>query len=134
MQKFTGCGASWTGENPPIRQVDFVRLREDRVLAVFVSQAGLVTNKLVQLDFDVVAVFEFRDDGFDMLLAGTAKLELFGVGVADVMQQRVFVEQFETLSSAGFLNVEMRLKAMKDIKIKRVRMVVQRVFCGVSAM
>ncbi|MBK9515775.1 MAG: heat-inducible transcription repressor HrcA [Anaeromyxobacter sp.] len=34
----------------PIRQVDFVRLRENRVLAVFVSQAGIVTNKLVQLD------------------------------------------------------------------------------------
>ncbi len=34
----------------PIRQVDFVRLREDRVLAVFVSEAGLVTNKLVQLE------------------------------------------------------------------------------------
>jgi heat-inducible transcriptional repressor len=34
----------------PIRQVEFVRLREDRVLAVFVSEAGLVTNKLVQLD------------------------------------------------------------------------------------
>lgn len=37
---------------------------------------------------------------------------------------RVFVEQFESLASAGFLNVEMRLKAMKDIKIKRVRQVV----------
>ena len=34
----------------PIRQVDFVRLREDRVLAVFVSEAGIVTNKLVQLE------------------------------------------------------------------------------------
>ncbi len=33
----------------PVRQVDFVRLRENRVLAVFVSQAGIVTNKLVQL-------------------------------------------------------------------------------------
>jgi Ca-activated chloride channel family protein len=37
---------------------------------------------------------------------------------------RVFVDQFESLASAGFLNVEMRLKAMKDIKIKRVRQVV----------
>jgi heat-inducible transcriptional repressor len=34
----------------PVRQVDFVRLREDRVLAVFVSEAGIVTNKLVQLE------------------------------------------------------------------------------------
>jgi Ca-activated chloride channel family protein len=37
---------------------------------------------------------------------------------------RVFAEQFEALASAGFLNVEMRIKAMKDIKIKRVRQVV----------
>jgi heat-inducible transcriptional repressor len=35
----------------PVRHLEFVRLREDRVLAVFVSEAGLVTNKLVQLDF-----------------------------------------------------------------------------------
>ncbi|MFO0926070.1 MAG: VWA domain-containing protein [Gemmataceae bacterium] len=37
---------------------------------------------------------------------------------------RVFVDQFESLAAAGFLNVEMRLKAMKDIRIKRVRQVV----------
>jgi heat-inducible transcriptional repressor len=35
----------------PIRQLEFVRLRENRVLAVFVSEAGIVTNKLVQLEF-----------------------------------------------------------------------------------
>jgi len=35
----------------PVRQLEFVRLREDRVLAVFVSAAGIVTNKLVQLEF-----------------------------------------------------------------------------------
>jgi heat-inducible transcriptional repressor len=34
----------------PIRQLEFVRLRENRVLAVFVSAAGIVTNKLVQLE------------------------------------------------------------------------------------
>jgi len=34
----------------PVRQVEFVRLREHRVLAVLVTEAGLVTNKLVQLD------------------------------------------------------------------------------------
>ena len=37
----------------PTRHVEFVRLRENRVLTVFVSQAGLVTNKLVQVDFDM---------------------------------------------------------------------------------
>jgi len=35
----------------PVRHIEFVRLRENRVLAVFVSAAGIVTNKLVQIDF-----------------------------------------------------------------------------------
>ena len=35
----------------PIRQLEFLRLRENRVLVVFVSEAGLVTNKLLALDF-----------------------------------------------------------------------------------
>ncbi|HET7753385.1 MAG TPA: heat-inducible transcriptional repressor HrcA [Anaeromyxobacteraceae bacterium] len=34
----------------PVRQIDFVKLRESRVLVVFVSEAGLVTNKLMQLE------------------------------------------------------------------------------------
>jgi heat-inducible transcriptional repressor len=37
----------------PVRQIEFVRLRESRVLVVFVSEAGLVTNKAMQLDFAV---------------------------------------------------------------------------------
>jgi heat-inducible transcriptional repressor len=39
----------------PVRQLEFVRLRENRLLAVFVSEAGIVTNKLVQLEFPVDA-------------------------------------------------------------------------------
>jgi heat-inducible transcriptional repressor len=35
----------------PVRQLEFVRLRENRVIAVLVSESGLVTNKLVQLEF-----------------------------------------------------------------------------------
>jgi heat-inducible transcriptional repressor len=38
-------------DSDPLRQIEFVRLRENRVLAVFVSEAGIVTNKLVQLEF-----------------------------------------------------------------------------------
>jgi heat-inducible transcriptional repressor len=34
----------------PVRQIEFLRLRENRVLVVFVSEAGLVTNKLMQLE------------------------------------------------------------------------------------
>ncbi len=38
--------------------------------------------------------------------------------------ERIFVEEFETLAAAGFMNVEMHLRPMKDVKIKRVRQVV----------
>jgi Ca-activated chloride channel family protein len=38
--------------------------------------------------------------------------------------ERVFLREFESLAAAGFLDVEMHLRAMKDIKVKRVRMVV----------
>ena len=38
--------------------------------------------------------------------------------------ERIFTEEFESLAAAAFLNVEMHIRAMKDIKIKRVRMVV----------
>jgi Ca-activated chloride channel family protein len=37
---------------------------------------------------------------------------------------RIFEEEFESLAAAAFLNVEMHIRAMKDIKVKRVRMVV----------
>jgi Ca-activated chloride channel homolog len=62
------------------------------------------------------------------LIKDLAKLSEGDWGYIDVddasAAMRVFAEQFETMASAGFLNVEMRLKAMKDIKIKRVRQVV----------
>ena len=38
--------------------------------------------------------------------------------------ERIFVEEFESLAATAFLNVEMHLRPMKDIKIKRVRQVV----------
>jgi Ca-activated chloride channel family protein len=37
---------------------------------------------------------------------------------------RVFVEEFESLAASAFTNVQMHLRPMKDIKIKRVRQVV----------
>lgn len=37
--------------------------------------------------------------------------------------ERIFVEEFETLAAAGFMDVELHLRPMKDIKIKRVRQV-----------
>jgi Ca-activated chloride channel homolog len=38
--------------------------------------------------------------------------------------ERIFVEEFETLAAAAFKDVEMHLRPMKDVKIKRVRQVV----------
>ncbi|MGE3808038.1 MAG: VWA domain-containing protein [Gemmataceae bacterium] len=38
--------------------------------------------------------------------------------------ERVFAEEFEGLAAAQFLDVEMHLRPVKDVKIKRVRMVV----------
>jgi Ca-activated chloride channel family protein len=38
--------------------------------------------------------------------------------------ERIFVEEFEELAATAFMNVEMHLRPMKDIKIKRVRQVV----------
>ncbi len=40
-------------EQDLLRRVEFVKLREDRILAVFVSQAGLVQNRLITVDFPV---------------------------------------------------------------------------------
>jgi hypothetical protein len=38
--------------------------------------------------------------------------------------ERIFVEEFQSLASAGFPDAEMHLRLMKDIKLKRVRQVV----------
>jgi Ca-activated chloride channel family protein len=38
--------------------------------------------------------------------------------------ERIFLSEFETLAATAFLNVEMHLRPMKDVKIKRVRQVV----------
>src|SRR5205085_2995350 len=37
---------------------------------------------------------------------------------------RIFVEEFQALAAAGFADVEMHIRLMKDIKLKRVRQVV----------
>jgi Ca-activated chloride channel family protein len=37
--------------------------------------------------------------------------------------ERIFVEEFETLAASAFMNVELHLRPMKDVKIKRVRQV-----------
>ncbi|AKU92820.1 heat-inducible transcriptional repressor HrcA [Vulgatibacter incomptus] len=41
-------------EQAIFRRIEFVRLREDRVLAIFVTQAGLVHNRLITVDFPLL--------------------------------------------------------------------------------
>jgi Ca-activated chloride channel family protein len=41
--------------------------------------------------------------------------------------ERVFLKEFQALAATGFTDVEMNLRPMKDIKLKRVRMVVPEV-------
>jgi Ca-activated chloride channel family protein len=38
--------------------------------------------------------------------------------------QRIFAEEFESLASTGFTNVELRVRPVKDVKLKRIRQVV----------
>lgn len=38
--------------------------------------------------------------------------------------ERIFVEEFEQLAATAFMNVEVHLRPMKDVKIKRIRQVV----------
>ena len=78
-----------------------------------------------QIRFNIIGV---GTDWNQNLIKELAKLSEGDWGLIDVDDKeaamRVFAERFETMASAGFLNVEMRLKAMKDIKIKRFRQVV----------
>ncbi len=58
-------------------------------------------------------------------LAKLAEGKWYYIDVNEAQEaERIFVEEFESLAAVGFTNVEMHLRAMKDIKIKRVRMVV----------
>jgi heat-inducible transcriptional repressor len=69
----------------PTRHIEFVRLRESRVLAVFVSQAGMVTNKLVQLDFPLEQVeLEGAASYLNEKLAGTPLGQLREAILADM--------------------------------------------------
>jgi heat-inducible transcriptional repressor len=80
----------------PIRQVEFVRLRENRVLAVFVSQAGLVTNKLVQLEFPMEAA-ELERAGAYL----TEKLRAAAEGDTNLpsLRERILLEMREDQSA-----------------------------------
>jgi Ca-activated chloride channel family protein len=75
--------------------------------------------------FNVIGVGTEWNQGLIKDLAKLAQGEWGYIDVNDASAaERVFVQQFEALAATGFLNVEMHLRPLKDIKIKRVRMVV----------
>lgn len=57
------------------RRIEFVRLREDRVLAILVSQEGLVQNRLISLDFPLGAIELEHATNFLNELLGELNLE-----------------------------------------------------------
>jgi Ca-activated chloride channel family protein len=78
-----------------------------------------------KIRFNVIGVGTEWNQGLIKDLARLAQGDWGYIDVNDASAaERVFVQQFEALAATGFLNVEMHLRPMKDIKIKRVRMVV----------
>jgi Ca-activated chloride channel family protein len=78
-----------------------------------------------KVHLNVIGVGTEWNQGLIKDLAKLAEGEWGYIDVNDVSAaERVFVEQFEHLAAAGFLNVEMHLRLKKDVKVKRVRMVV----------
>jgi heat-inducible transcriptional repressor len=100
----------------PVRQLEFVRLRENRVLAVFVSEAGIVTNKLVQLEFPMDASELERAAHYlteKLAVAGKTATELAGLreriladmradqsALHDLLQKALALAE-QTFSAAG---------------------------------
>jgi Ca-activated chloride channel family protein len=77
-----------------------------------------------KISFNIIGVGTEWNQSLIKDLARLAEGDWGYIDVNDVQAaERVFKEQFESLAAAGFLDVEMHLRPMKDILIKRVRMV-----------
>lgn len=59
----------------------------------------------------------------DLATKGNGRWHYIDVNNAKAAE-KVFVEEFQTLASVGFTNVQMHLRLKKDVKVKRVRQVV----------
>jgi heat-inducible transcriptional repressor len=79
----------------PIRQLEFVRLRENRVLVVFVSEAGLVINKVLALDFPM--------DEAELLRAQNYLNEKLRDTPAQGLRERILAEMREDRSALHHL-------------------------------
>jgi heat-inducible transcriptional repressor len=75
----------------PIRQLEFLKLRENRVLVVFVSEAGLVTNKVLALDFAM--------EPGELERAANYLNEKLRQGPVDGLRERILAEMREDRSA-----------------------------------
>ena len=75
----------------PIRQLEFVQLRENRVLVVFVSDAGLVTNKVLVLEQPMTAA--------ELERAQNYLNEQLRRGPVEELRQRILAEMREDQSA-----------------------------------
>ncbi len=90
----------------PIRQIELVRLREARVLVVFVSAAGLVTNKLMQLDAP--------PEVGELERAGNYLNEKLREGPFSSLRERILVEMREDQSAVQGLVAKALLLAERS--------------------
>ncbi|MFN7131899.1 MAG: heat-inducible transcriptional repressor HrcA [Myxococcales bacterium] len=64
-----------------LRRIEFVKLREGRVLAVLVSDSGLIQNRLLTVDFPVSAE--------ELIRAGNYLSELLSAGTLEAVRERI---------------------------------------------
>src|SRR5207302_1240474 len=78
-----------------------------------------------KIRFNIIGVGTEWNQSLIKDLAKLAEGDWGYIDVNDVSAaERVFAQEFAALAAAGFLNVEMHLRVKKDVKVKRVRMVV----------
>ena len=78
-----------------------------------------------KIRFNIIGVGTEWNQSLIKDLAKLAEGDWGYIDVNDVSAaERVFAQEFAALAAAGFLDVEMHLRVKKDVKVKRVRMVV----------
>ncbi len=93
----------------PVRRLELLRLRENRVLAVFVTEAGLVTNKLVQLEFPMEP----------------SELERAANYLTEKLQAAVVASELETVREAILRDMRADQSALHDLLQKALALAEQ---------
>src|SRR5262249_45508745 len=87
------------------------------------THAAKAAEKKIQLDLMGVGTEWNSSLIKDLAKISTGKWHYIDVNQA-AEAHRIFQEEFEHLAAVGYTNVEMHLRPVKDVKVKRVRMVV----------